>query len=503
MTTKVRYTGSESPYFAPPSTGVMEAWRPGVMADVSDSQAAALVALDVFEIHSPAPVMFGDAAGTTIALPDASTVELANYSRSLPTYGVLLSAPTVAGRLAAPTNSGVDEDVYRVAPNGRKLKGVKLTAAAGTSTRLAYNLSDANTCASELVGFLIYIPAVIAAGTSTSVTFYLEDTGAANSFSYNLGFNLPGWYFVCPHRVSSGLTGKWSVAGGTPAFGTTSFARVQVRMDYTAGQTPSLEFYGVYSIATTNRRVSQVSFGFDDGYASAYTLAAPTVEKYGGRMSAAIIADLIGSSANYMTLDNLKDLLTRGHEVFVHGPLGGTGSLRNYADGNTAGVTADVAYHRAYLVAHDLQSYGSQNVYTFPQELYFWLTGDASAMTNAVKAAGIIGARGQKGSVDPMPSPVGQDCFGPVLVTAGYDTGDTIATIVARINEAAATGRDVFVYFHKVVSSGATGGLEINSSDFVTLCSTVAANVRAGTQAWGSASDMIHRHAGVRVGRAV
>lgn len=59
MPTKVQYTGTVSPYFAPPSTGVLEAWRPGVLAEVADAQVPSLLALGVFRVDDTAPESIG------------------------------------------------------------------------------------------------------------------------------------------------------------------------------------------------------------------------------------------------------------------------------------------------------------------------------------------------------------------------------------------------------------------------------------------------------------
>jgi len=54
MPVKIRYIGNSSPYFAPPSTGVLEAWRPGVLMEVPDAVAQTLVQLGVFELDDMA-----------------------------------------------------------------------------------------------------------------------------------------------------------------------------------------------------------------------------------------------------------------------------------------------------------------------------------------------------------------------------------------------------------------------------------------------------------------
>jgi hypothetical protein len=75
MTTKVRYIGSETPYFPPIATGVRDTWRPGVAMEVTQQQATALLATGVFEIDQPgdqtspvSPQWIVDVAGNPIGL---------------------------------------------------------------------------------------------------------------------------------------------------------------------------------------------------------------------------------------------------------------------------------------------------------------------------------------------------------------------------------------------------------------------------------------------------
>jgi hypothetical protein len=74
MSIKVRYIGNVTPYFAPAATGVIEAWRPGVAAPVTRDQAAALIALGVFEEASPTAVV--SVSRALNAADDGMTLEL-------------------------------------------------------------------------------------------------------------------------------------------------------------------------------------------------------------------------------------------------------------------------------------------------------------------------------------------------------------------------------------------------------------------------------------------
>jgi len=104
---KLRYTGSTSPYFAPPSTGVFEAWRPGVLMDVSDAQSVELLALGRVELDpsssetTPASRVLGGLgvfmvpSGDTTGATDRAAVQAA-VDRAAAGAGVGLTKITLA-----------------------------------------------------------------------------------------------------------------------------------------------------------------------------------------------------------------------------------------------------------------------------------------------------------------------------------------------------------------------------------------------------------------------
>lgn len=78
---KIRYTGNSSPYFPPASTGVTDVFRPGVMLDVSDAQAAALLAIGSFVLQDDQPAQWGDATGQTLVRPDGTTLPVGVFGQ--------------------------------------------------------------------------------------------------------------------------------------------------------------------------------------------------------------------------------------------------------------------------------------------------------------------------------------------------------------------------------------------------------------------------------------
>lgn len=66
-----------------------------------------------------------------------------------------------------------------------------------------------------------------------------------------------------------------------------------------------------------------VSFTFDDGLASQYRVAFPTLQAYGYPATAYVIRNLIGSQdiGSYMSMDELADLSAHGWEIAAHADL--------------------------------------------------------------------------------------------------------------------------------------------------------------------------------------
>jgi len=58
---------------------------------------------------------------------------------------------------------------------------------------------------------------------------------------------------------------------------------------------------------------------FDDGHLSNHRFAAPLLENRGLRGTFFVIGSYIGNNPNYMTWEELRELVSRGHEVQSHG----------------------------------------------------------------------------------------------------------------------------------------------------------------------------------------
>lgn len=445
-------------------------WRPDLSAfQVSDGQRwTAMVSVD--------------SSGTLIA-NGAGIVPTGRGA--LPALGRVLAAGLDANSGCVPASAALTYVSRNL--GGQALKGVRVTSNGGATTACTVDVpfSVSSKVANQRLATLVYIPPETAA-LNLTMTVYLADAPFTNFYSVAIPANRHGWFTVCPTQ-SSGTAGsllKWG-ATGAPAFGVTDFTKVRVRLDYAAGLAPVFEVYAI----TENGGIAPapVVFSFDDGYASQYTLAAPLLERYGMRGSFAVIADLVGTGG-YMTWDQCRDLRDRGHEICVHGPIGGAGSLLNYAAAadRYAAVFGDMSYHRNKVIEEVGNINGSANVYVYPQGADQFSSGD-DTIRQAFAAVGFKCGRGTIPTRDDFFGPFAPtylaqylSIIGHTWVSSGTEAAN-IASIQQRITDNIAGGRPSVFMGHYVVAGLPVQGLEIQASNLELILQTTAAAVAAGT----------------------
>lgn len=376
--------------------------------------------------------------------------------------------------------------VQRQAPNGQTLRGVRVTSNGGATTNCSVDIPffPNSTIPNGRVSLLFYIDQATAA-LAPGLTLFVSDSGFANYFQRNTTIYLTGWNQFSPTNAASGFTGieKWATGGGTPAFGTTTFSKARVRFDYSAGQAPVYEVYAI--VEDGGISPAPICFTFDDGYISQYTQAAPLLERYGLRGSFAIIADLIGSGP-YMTWTQLQDLRDRGHEINVHGPIGGSGSLLNYsgAADRYAAVLADINYHRNAVIANGLNVNGSANCYVYPQGNNAFSNGDMT-IRNAIAASGIKCARGVNVTRDDTFHAPGslylgyQSIIGHSWGSEGTEAAN-ITAIQNRIVDNVAARRPSMMMAHYVITGTPVQALELTTTRLESILQTAAAQIKTG-----------------------
>lgn len=404
--------------------------------------------------------------------------------RVLPSIGKPLAAGIDASSGVTSVNSTLSY-VSRVAPNGETIRGVKITGnGLASNCSVDIPLTIPSTIPNARASLLIYIPPDTAA-LVPGMTLYVADAGFTNYFSRNVTISRHGWQQYSPAPASSTYTQKWAVGGGAPVFGTTTFTKSRVRMDFSVGQIPVFEVYAVLEDCGVNP--APICFTFDDGYISQYNLAAPLLERYGLRGSFAVIADLIDSGASYMTWAQLRELRDRGHEINVHGPVGGTGSLLNYsgAADRYQAVYNDVAYHRQRIIDNGCARNGSQNIYVYPQGNDEFANGDTT-ISDALEALGIKGGRGVDSTRVDMLTPWGgrttkfSSIIGHSWVSEATEAAN-IAEVQQRIVDNVSARRPSVMMGHYVVTGTPTQSLEIKSTNLELIFQTAAAQIASGS----------------------
>lgn len=423
--------------------------------------------------NSVAGHVISTAPATGAAIPLANP-KWGSNRRGYPLVAAITAATglTITGQTASvPTVTYIERD---------GMKGVRVVTAVGLYAEIAIP-AFSKTIPKGLVEALFYIPDGETAKLLTSA-LYLGDTAYSNFFissvvHSNTGCNQhPGYFTIAPDpKTATPDTARleWTVGGGAPDFATTTFTQAKLRITPTAAMSATVEIFGLWANGSNTR--PSVVFTADDGYDSVFSLGTPVLEKYGHRLSMAIIGDLIGT-AGYMTSANLTELVGRGHECVVHGPIGGPGNLTQYT--TTAEVLADVLSHRNFLINNGLNVNDSANCYVFPQGVYQHARDDTRVM-DAIRAAGFKYARLANVNqssicmVDQRRLPYYMPIIGHTWVSSGTEAAN-ISRIITKIQEAATQGRSVVVMLHKFVAGASAAAIEIQTSNLELVCQAVA-----------------------------
>lgn len=405
-------------------------------------------------------------------------------------------APTAAS--ASLVARATVTDVTRVAPNGQLMRGVRITATGESTTSIVdFPITVQSTYALGRHSALFYVDPE-ETGHSVDLSLYIGSESAfTNSYLFatpTQKFSQPGWISRCPGKDANAAT-KWAVVGGTAAFGTTTFSHLRVRMNITTGQTPWIEFYGMEYAADVD--VPAFVLTVDDGYADNYTIGAPAFERYGMRVSFAIIADLIGT-AGYMTWEQLRDLRDRGHECVVHGCKDGVANLSLLPSYDA--ILADVSYHRQALIDNGLNVRGSANCYVYPQGIFERSVRNTD-IRRALEAAGFVAARAANATIADQArvrwgvDPWQINVFGHAWTNEPAEAAN-IAALQGRITAGATDKRDNVLMLHKFVTGTAAAAIEIQESNLNALLATAAASIGAGTMKNMLFSELAYAMAG-------
>lgn len=442
-----------------------------------------------------------DGSGPTLVISNATVWSAVSGAGNYPKPSI--GYPLASGLDANSGCSAVSATLSYIAstlPNGVKANGARVTSNGGATTACTVDVpfSVTSTFATQRCSFLVYIPPATAA-LNLSMTVYIADAGFTSWFQVSIPANRHGWQTICPTQSTASKTSqlKWAVGGGTPAFGSTNFAKARLRLDYTAGMAPVFDVFaitdegGIYP--------APIVISPDDGLASQYTLLLPMLEKYGLKASFGIIGDLL-NTGGYMTDAQVQDLFARGHEMNPHGPVGGTGSLLNYNSipdltARAAARTADIQTHIRKLQGLGVIANNSERIYIWPQGADQEAAGD-DTIRQAAAAAGIRGARGTIPTRDDHFGPFGPTYLAQYLSVVGHswanksdgsqgvdsDEAANIAAIQQRIVDNVAARRPSVLMLHEIVSAATTPTVttQIRQNNVEAIFQTIAAQIKTG-----------------------
>jgi hypothetical protein len=285
---------------------------------------------------------------------------------------------------------------------------------------------------------------------------------------------------------------EWTKNSYTTATGDILWTQAKLRVPITNGVTRTFKLRSL-RVGTT-RGKGRICVISDDGYKSWLRLGVPIFEEYGIRTSCAIIADKVGSSVLYGSLQEFKDYVSRSHLCVAHGPIGGTGNVVDKY-GTNAERIADINFHRDYLVANGLTTAAGAKCYIWPQGIYSATAGDTSLLED-MYANGYRSGRaatekvGQYVQLRSLSDQAHQRLIMPIIghtyagaTNTADDAAETtnISNITTRITALGAARADGFLMLHKVVGRGAAtaGQIEIETDRLRTLAQAIRTEVDA------------------------
>ena len=490
---------------------MLQAWnglhQQKIVTTLSGSDEAALVAAGIatYDLDGPSEnlrmaQLATDAAGQTVdnLSSGSAFVRLRTGqhldNRAFHRLGKPIAANIQSGSgVTVSGQSGNTPAVEYVQRDG--MMGIKITTVAGFFGEVNLPVFS-DTVPNGIAHALIYVED---ATKTKSTTMYLGDAGYVNFFSMlqpldtNATCQKSGYHVISPEAatVTASAAMKWGIGGGSPVFGTTTFANAKIRITPETGQQAVVTVFGMWINGASNR--PRITISADDGWSTQYTDMLPILEKYSLRCSFGIIGDLVGT-AGYMTLTQLKDLVARGHECVVHGPIGGSGSLQNYS--TYADVLRDVSFHRDYLVNSGLAKNGSEKIYVYPQGKFALSRGDQTIM-QALNDAGFVGGRIADETASAMPAGhlFKRQAMLCNIVGHNYAGGSeaaNISNIIDRAQKAAAAGKNSVLMFHKFSSGTPGDSTTIQNSNFDSICAAINALENAGTAQNVLMSELIY-----------
>lgn len=404
-------------------------------------------------------------AGTSVmgasALDDFKKGSVAWTAKNM--YGVVFE---VAAR--APQSKSITDDGIRV---------VSPVSVAGTSDWTGFTLPDLP--AARFFPRSVSIEAYCADWTKVfQLVYYMGTSGYAktaaatwNSAANGQAFGSaiagrPGWRTF--HKSLSDCS-----LGGAPDFAVDQMLSHKTRT-YTIDGMASDITWG--QIRFEDQDIASISICADDGTASWYSNAGPILDSLGLKASMAIIPDIVGTST-YVTWDQCRDWVARGHRIVTHGCRAGLANLTLYPTIEAA--VADAVWSRKRIQEEGCDVDGSSNFYVWPQGAYNWGGSYANReLVDALLAAGFTDGRSTAGPQFFNSRHLATDAERMVMPIIGHtyisaDEPGNIASIVSKIDAAAQYAYSATLVFH-ILNASPTVGTQISPANFTTLVNRLA-----------------------------
>ena len=321
-----------------------------------------------------------------------------------------------------------------------------------------------------------------------TVSYYVGDAAFAN-YWYRAFNHKTSSYNAAPAMTGGGNrrlfsdTSSLTVGGGTPDLATTQVARHKIRVTPAAGRTAN---FRIKKIQYDVQDVPSISITFDDGYSSVITNALPVLNARGLKASFGIIADVIGVTARYATIEQLLAWNQAGHECCTHGPKGDYGTGNFFSNNATLELAAaDIQYNRQVIMSRGLDKDGSANALIWPQGQY-WKSSQPEA--EGLKIARDLGFTHARSTIMPaffnrQIAAAGENQRYALPILGHLNAGGTEAANVTAINnaiiECALKKKSGILMYHEVGNSSA-GNINIATTDFTTHMNTISALVAQG-----------------------
>lgn len=223
-----------------------------------------------------------------------------------------------------------------------------------------------------------------------------------------------------------------------------------------------------------------ISIVSDDGYKTWFDNSLPILNARNLRAGIAVIADRVGYSSDFMTWDEMRAWISAGHYCHTHGCRDGRDNLGLYS--SVAEAVADAVWNRAQIRAQGCAVDGAENVYIFPQGVYYMLNDVVRRdLTDALLAEGFTLGRSGRAPQTFHSRHFRDDASRMILPIMGYgwsstDEANNVAAVRARIASCGSYGYSGTIMFHKIVTTP-TVNIECSITQFTQFMDDIETQV--------------------------